>query len=100
MLKSSKRIRELTVPALRDITRLIASVTNRARAGLHRAIHSLRRMYGHRPQNDVTQLKEAIDRMTKVDQRMAYVFELRVFGNFEFDQIAELFSISPRTAGR
>jgi DNA-directed RNA polymerase specialized sigma24 family protein len=86
--------------ALRDVIRLIANLTNRAMGALYKVIESVRRTYRRRSQNDLVQLKQAIDRMAAVDQRMACVFELRVFGNFEFDQIAELFSISTRTVKR
>jgi RNA polymerase sigma factor (TIGR02999 family) len=45
-------------------------------------------------------LNEALDRLTKLDERQAKIVELRFFGGLTVEQTAELLEISPKTVKR
>ncbi|HEY4320899.1 MAG TPA: ECF-type sigma factor [Gemmatimonadales bacterium] len=49
---------------------------------------------------DVLVLDDLLDRLTLLDARGAQVLELRVFGGFAVDEIAEILDVSPRTVKR
>lgn len=49
---------------------------------------------------DVLVLDDLLDRLGRLDQRQAQVLELRVFGGFEVDEVAEILEVSSRTVKR
>ena len=49
---------------------------------------------------DILALDEALEALTAVDPRKAKVVELKFFGGFETDEIAELLQVSPQTVLR
>ena len=49
---------------------------------------------------DVLALNDVVDRLTALDARQARVVELRVFGGFDVDEVADIIGVSPRTVKR
>jgi RNA polymerase sigma factor (TIGR02999 family) len=49
---------------------------------------------------DVVALDQALERLTKLNQRQGQIVELRYFGGLTEDEIAETLNISPRTVRR
>ena len=49
---------------------------------------------------DVLVIDDLLERLAVLDQRQAQVLELRVFGGFEVEEVAEILDISPRTVKR
>ncbi len=49
---------------------------------------------------DVLALNDVVDRLTAFDPRQARVVELRVFGGFDVDEVADIIGVSPRTVKR
>ncbi len=49
---------------------------------------------------DVLALDDVLERLAALDPRQARVVELRVFGGFEVEEVAEIIGISPRTVKR
>jgi len=49
---------------------------------------------------DVLALNDVLDRLAVLDRRKASVVELRVFGGFELNEIAEILSLSRNTVAR
>jgi len=49
---------------------------------------------------DVLALDDLLDRLAELDERQARVVELRVFGGFEVDEVAEIIGVSPKTVHR
>ncbi len=49
---------------------------------------------------DVLALDDLLDRLAALDERQASVVELRVFGGFEVDEVAEIIGVSPKTVHR
>lgn len=49
---------------------------------------------------DVLVIDDLLDRLALLDQRQAKVLELRVFGGFDVEAVAEILDISPRTVKR
>lgn len=49
---------------------------------------------------DVLALDDVLERLTELDPRQARVVELRVFGGFEVEEVAEIIGVSARTVKR
>jgi RNA polymerase sigma-70 factor, ECF subfamily len=49
---------------------------------------------------EILKLNEALDRLTKLDERQGKIVELRFFGGLTVEQTAELMGISPKTVKR
>jgi RNA polymerase sigma-70 factor, ECF subfamily len=49
---------------------------------------------------DVLALDDVLARLATLDARQAHVVELRVFGGFEVEEVAEIVGVSPRTVKR
>ncbi|MDQ2890587.1 MAG: ECF-type sigma factor [Gemmatimonadota bacterium] len=49
---------------------------------------------------DVLAIDDLLDRLAALDERQAQVVELRVFGGFEVDEVAEIIGVSPKTVHR
>jgi RNA polymerase sigma-70 factor (ECF subfamily) len=49
---------------------------------------------------DVLALDDILERLAAIDPRQAQVVELRVFGGFEVEEVAQIIGISPRTVKR
>lgn len=49
---------------------------------------------------DVLALDDLLDRLAELDERQARVVELRVFGGFEVDEVAQIIGVSPKTIHR
>ena len=50
--------------------------------------------------DDILALDEALDRLAAVDERLREIVELRFFGGFAEQEIADLLGVSPRTIER
>jgi len=49
---------------------------------------------------EILKLNEALDRLTKLDERQGKIVELRFFGGLTVEQTAEMMGISPKTVKR
>jgi RNA polymerase sigma factor (TIGR02999 family) len=49
---------------------------------------------------DVLDIEEALNNLTKVDERKAHIIELNIFGGMTYDEIAEVLNISTATVDR
>ena len=57
-------------------------------------------MVSRQPPADVLALDDALNALTKIDQRKAQVVELRVFGGLTVEEAAEVLSVSSETVKR
>lgn len=49
---------------------------------------------------DVLVIDDLLERLAELDTRQAQVLELRVFGGFDVDEVADILDVSPRTVKR
>jgi RNA polymerase sigma factor (TIGR02999 family) len=49
---------------------------------------------------DVLVIDDLLERLAELDARQAQVLELRVFGGFDVDEVADILDVSPRTVKR
>lgn len=49
---------------------------------------------------DVLVIDDLLERLAQLDQRQAQVLELRVFGGFDVNEVADILDVSPRTVKR
>ena len=66
---------------------------------IHFSIHDTQVPVAERA-GSIIALDEALERLTEVDQQQAKVVEMRFFGGFDNEEIAEALQISVRTVGR
>ena len=55
---------------------------------------------GESNEPDILDLEDALNQLTKVDERKAQIIELNFYGGLTYDEIAEVLSISPATVDR
>jgi RNA polymerase sigma factor (TIGR02999 family) len=56
--------------------------------------------FGVEKSNDIVALDDALNALAEVDERKAKIVELRYFGGFSIDEIAQALNISTATVGR
>ena len=72
---------------------------NRAKRGGGEAMHELdeEMFLSNQRSDDILELDEALDRLSRLEPRQTRVIELRFFGGLTVEQSAEVLGVSPRT---